>query len=370
MSNLSELDASPINDEIDLKELFLVLWEGKYLIGLVTSIAAMVSVVIALMLPNIYHSVSVLVPKSGDSGSGQLARSYGGIAALAGVALPSGGSGDAQLAKQAISSVTFVENYLMDEILVELMAVEAWHTSTDTLEIDPDLYNVKLGMWVRDVPFPFSPRPHIDEAMIAYRSQVQISEDKETGALTLTVKHLSPSVAQKWNRLIIKGVNDFLRTRKISDADAAIAYLTEQRATSQLVKMDDIFSGLIEEQTKEKMLASVHENYLFDVIQSPTRPIFKSGPERALICVLGTLLGGMLAVVLCLLDHYLYDTQTSRKIASRADQLRENLMVQIRKAKDSAISRKIASRADQTRKNLMVQIRKAKDSAVSAPPDP
>ena len=363
-------DSSTIDDEIELKELFLVLWEGKYLIGLVTSIAAMLSVVSALMLPNIYSSVSVLVPKDSDSGTGQIARSYGGIAALAGVALPSGGSGDAQLAKQAISSVTFVENYLMDEILVELMAVEKWDPSKDRLEIDPDLYDVKKNLWVRAVSFPFSPRPHVDEAMMVYRNHVQVSEDKETGALTLTVKHLSPSVAQKWNRLIIKGVNDFLRTRKISDADAAIAYLTEQRATSQLVKMDDIFSGLIEEQTKKKMLASVHENYLFDVIQSPTRPIFKSEPRRALICVLGTLLGGMLALVLCLLDHYLYDTKTSRKIASRVDQTRENLIAQIRTAKDSAISRKITSRADQIRENLMAQIRKIKDPAVSAPPDP
>ena len=335
---MPEPGSSLIDDEIDLKELFLTLWEGKYLIALVTSVAAMLSVVIALEQPNIYHSVSVLVPKGGDSGAGQLARSYGGIAALAGVALPSGASGDAQLAKQAISSATFIENYLMGEILVDMMAVEGWNASADEVEIDPDLYDVKKGTWVRNVSFPFSPKPHIDEVMQVYSNYVQVSEDKETGGLTLTVKHLSPSVAQKWNRLIIRKVNDFLRTRKISDADAAIAYLTEQRASSQLVKMDDVFSSLIEEQTKEKMLASVHENYLFDVIQSPTRPILKSEPSRALICVLGTLLGGTLAVVLCLLDHYLYESRFSRKIISQVDQIRAKLLTQLRKAKDSAVN--------------------------------
>ena len=334
MSDLPGPDSSAIDDEIDLKELFLTLWEGKYLIVIVTSLAAIFSVIVALQPPNIYHSVSVLVPKGDDSGAGQLARNYGGIAALAGVALPSGASGDAQLAKQAISSVTFVENYLMDEILVELMAVQSWDPTTDTLEIDPGLYDVKKEMWVRDVSFPFSSKPHVDEVMMVYPNHVQVSEDKETGSLTLTVKHLSPSVAQKWNRLMIKGVNDFLRRRKISDADAAIAYLTEQRSTSQLVKMDDIFSALIEEQTKEKMLASVHENYLFDVIQSPTRPIFKSEPNRALICMLGTMLGGMLAVVLCLLDSYLYESKISRRIANLRDQILKKLMVQRWKAKD------------------------------------
>ena len=317
-------DSSTIDDEIDLKEVFLVLWEGKYLIGALTSVAAVLSVIIALQLPNIYTSVSVLVPKGGDSGAGQLARSYGGIAALAGVALPSGGSGDAQLAKQAISSETFIENYLMDEILVEMMAVKSWNASTDTLEIDPEIYDVQKKIWVRDVSFPFLPKPHIDEVMKVYSGHVQVFEDKETGALRLTINHLSPTIAQKWNFLIIEKVNDFLRTRKISDADAAIAFLTEQRATNQLVKMDDVFSSLIEEQTKEKMLASVHQNYLFDVIQAPTRPILKSEPDRVSISLLGTVVGGFLAIVLFLLDHYFLDARLFRKIASKAFEIRQN----------------------------------------------
>ena len=330
MNKVTNVDSQVLDDEIDLKELFLCLWEGKYLIGLLTSIAAIFSVVFALQQPNIYSSVSVLVPKGGGSKVGNLAKSYGGIAALAGVSLPSGASGDAELAKQAFSSVTFVEDYLMDEILVELMAVKGWDPSVDVLEIDPGLYDIERGVWTRNVSFPFSPKPHIDEVMKVYLSHVRVSEEKVTGTLTLTVKHLSPSVAQKWNRLVIKRVNDFLRTRKINDADLAITYLTQQRASSRLVKMDDIFSNLIEEQTKEKMLASVYENYLFDVIQTPTRPILKSEPNRALICVIGTLLGGMLAVILCLLDHYLFNSSVSRKVSGQVGEVLDKLLAQIR----------------------------------------
>ena len=80
--------------------------------------------------------------------------------------------------------------------------------------------------------------------------------------------------------------------------------MTKQRESNQLIKMDEIFSDLIEEQIKEKMLASVYDNYLFDVIQEPTLPILKSKPSRALLCVLGTLLGGMLGLVIVLVRHY------------------------------------------------------------------
>ena len=65
-------DAHPDNtyadDEIDLRELFLVLWEGKVLITMVTGLASIVSVVVALSMPNIYQSTAILAPKS-DGGA-------------------------------------------------------------------------------------------------------------------------------------------------------------------------------------------------------------------------------------------------------------------------------------------------------------
>ena len=50
------------DDEIDLKELFMVLWGGKWLISAVTGFAAAISVVVALSLPNIYTASALLAP--------------------------------------------------------------------------------------------------------------------------------------------------------------------------------------------------------------------------------------------------------------------------------------------------------------------
>ena len=48
------------DDEIDLRELFLVLWKGKLWIVAITFIAAVISVVVALSLPNIYRSEALV----------------------------------------------------------------------------------------------------------------------------------------------------------------------------------------------------------------------------------------------------------------------------------------------------------------------
>ena len=51
------------------------------------------------------------------------------------------------------------------------------------------------------------------------------------------------------------------------------------------------------------MLANVSKDYVFDIIDPPVVPELKSKPSRALIFVLGTLLGGMLGIVWVLVRH-------------------------------------------------------------------
>ena len=84
----------------------------------------------------------------------------------------------------------------------------------------------------------------------------------------------------------------------------SIKFLEAQREKTSLVSLDEVFAQLIEEQTKTIMLANVSKDYVFDVIDPPVAPELKSKPSRALICVLGTLLGGMLGVVVVLIRHY------------------------------------------------------------------
>ena len=52
------------------------------------------------------------------------------------------------------------------------------------------------------------------------------------------------------------------------------------------------------------MLAEVRPEYVFKTIDPAVVPEEKSKPSRALICVLGTLLGGMLGVVIVLIRHF------------------------------------------------------------------
>ena len=77
------------DDEIDLRELFHVLWGKIFYIGAITSIFSLISIIYALMLPNIYQSQAMMMPVEDNQGMSGMLGQYSGMASLAGISLPS-----------------------------------------------------------------------------------------------------------------------------------------------------------------------------------------------------------------------------------------------------------------------------------------
>ena len=182
------------------------------------------------------------------------------------------------------------------------MAVKSWHRDSNRLVFDPEIYD--KGQWVREVDYPTTPKPSVQEAFEQFSDLLNVSEDKLSGFVTVSMEHVSPEVAKRWVDLIIKGINEAVRGTAISEAQSSIEYLTTQLKQTPLVSLDEVFAQLIEEQTKTMMLAHASEDYVFQVIDPPVVSERKSKPHRALIAVVGTLLGGMLVVLSVLIFHY------------------------------------------------------------------
>ena len=127
---MSEYPQSPSNqspdyeDEIDLRELIKVLWQGKFWIIGTTFIAAVISIAIALWLPNIYRA-EALLSATGVGGSGGLSRlaaQYGGLASLAGINIPSDVSNQKTIGIAKLQSRRFMADFMeRHNILPELI---------------------------------------------------------------------------------------------------------------------------------------------------------------------------------------------------------------------------------------------------------
>lgn len=297
------------DDEIDLRELFSVIWQGKWLIIAITAVFAIGSVVFAIMQPNIYKSEALLAPASEEQGGGLsgLASQFGGLASLAGVNLGAkGGTDKTELAIEVLKSRQFTSDFIQrHNILVDLMAVEKWNRDADKLIYDPELYNEQTSTWVREVKAPFKPEPSMQEAYKVFSKMIAVNKAKETGMVTISVEHLSPAVAQQWVAWLIQDINKVMKDRDVAEANRSSEFLNKQIALTNVADIRTILYKLVEEQAKTIMFAEVRDEYVFKTIDPALIPEEKAKPKRALICVLGTMLGGMLGVMIVLVRHFM-----------------------------------------------------------------
>ena len=275
-------------------------------------LAAALSVLIALNIPNKYRSEALLTPRTSGGAAGglvgQMASQVGGLASLAGIEL--GGLGEKGIvttALEILQSRYFFEKYLYDEILIEMMAVESWDEATGRLILDPSLYEEAKNTWVREAADArLKAKPSVQEAYIHFASEyLNVSQDRNTAFITVSITHLSPIVAKKWVERMVNGINEEVRARDLEEAQKSVEFLRQQRKETNIVSLSEVFAELIEQQTKTMMLANASKEYVFQVIEPPVAPEFKSEPQRAIICILGTFFGFMTSIIFVLLNFFL-----------------------------------------------------------------
>jgi len=302
---LNQQSMQPQDDEIDLAELWRAIWSGKWLIIAITALFAAAAVAYALSLPNIYKSEALLAPAQEQSGGGLMTSQLGGLASLAGISLGGGGLDKTGLAIEIIKSRIFVAKFINDhDLLVPLMATKGWDQNSNQLIYNEQAYDVNEQKWLREVKAPFTPQPSAQEAYKAFSALMNISQDKTSSMVTISVKHYSPVVAKQWVDWLIDAINIEMKTRDLTQAHKSISYLEQQLGKTRLNEMQNVLYQIIEEQTKTIMFAQVREQYAFKTIDPALVPELKDGPKRALICVLGVLLGGMLAIMLVLIRYF------------------------------------------------------------------
>ena len=297
---------SQYDDEIDLRELFGVLWAGKIKIVAITAVFAVASVIYALSVPNQYKATALLAPaQSNDGGLSGALGQLGGLASLAGVSLGGGESGEAQIAQEIMKSWSYIEGFIADNnIAVEVYAAEGWSKGSNTLQINNDAYDAETAEWLLEDESGAIKLPSSWQLFQAFSGMLSVSEDKKSGLVSVSIEYYSPQIAKQWVDMYIESINRFMQQRQIDKVTRNINYLQEQIEKTAIAEMQEVFYTIIEEQTKNKMLAEASPDYVFVAVGPSMVPELKSQPKRALICILVTLLGGMLSVLLVLIMHY------------------------------------------------------------------
>jgi len=297
-NNMQENELYFDDDEIDLRELFNALWTAKKLIILITAIFAIGSVVYSLSLNDYYKSGSIFLARSASGNQGL--SQYSGLAAMAGITLPSS-SGEDKAAQmiELIKSRKFVKHLMtFENILPSILAAKSYNNSTQELLFNQKLYESETKTWKNNEI------PSYLKAHKSYIGMLSITQNKKTGFISINIEHISPVFAKDFLELIIRESNELIRKKDMEESKQGLEYLTSELSKTPFVEIKESINNLIEAQLETQMLAQINQDYILIEIEPPFIPEQKSKPIRTYICVTGTMLGGMLSVLIVLIRHY------------------------------------------------------------------
>jgi len=285
-------DSNPLNQdeisssekEFSFKDISMAIWTNRFLIIIFPILVGSITAIYNLTLPDVYRAEVILA--TADSKTQNPTTASSGLAAMAGISLPSGEDNTTLIAIETVKSKKFISEFLIrHEALPALMAPISWDSKEDILEVGEYHGSIQhaTNQWKKIF-------------YVEKLSQVQ-------PFVLMTITHISPTQARDWLEAIVEDLNKSLAERDIVEAKNSIKYLQEQINKTSVSDLKQLFYTMIEAQTSQAMLAEVRPEYAFRVIDPAIAPELKHSPHRAIVTLQSVIYSFIAIIVLSVMLH-------------------------------------------------------------------
>lgn len=287
------------DDSIDLAGVWNVLWQNKWLIIVVTAVFSVASIVYALTLTHWYRSEVLLAPADEQLMNTGVMGQLGGLAGLAGISV---GGGNSVEALAVLRSRDFTRAFIEEQNLLPILFVDKWNAEEQRwLDEDPELW------------------PDSEDGVLYFNSNLRaISEDRQTGLVTVGVEWTDPELAASWAALLVTRLNDYMRARALHEAEANIEYLQAELTGTNTFALQQAIGNLLEREHQKLMLARGNDEFSFRVIDSAVVPDSPSRPNRRLMVIVATVFGGLISVFFVLARQFVRNRSSRNEEASES----------------------------------------------------
>lgn len=273
-----------LQPEMGLGSLLSAFRRSPFLVLAVTLSCGLCSLALAFMIPPTYRAEVVVVPVNSEpsaGGLGALAGQFGGLAALAGVNLGSGG--DKSEGWGTLSSRALIQQYIQDNKLLPALFPDKWDSSGKR--------------WKASL----SKQPTLWDGTKLFTKKIRyVSEDKKNGLITLSIEWKKPEESARWANDLVRLSNSILRERAITRSQKNIDYLNAQLEKTSVIELRQSIYRLLESEIKNVMVAKGSDDYAFRILDPAVVPQEKAKPKRSLIVLFGIVCGlslGLLAAL-------------------------------------------------------------------------
>tara|TARA_B100000242_G_C43052322_1_gene491772 strand:+ start:110 stop:1054 length:945 start_codon:yes stop_codon:yes gene_type:complete len=286
-----------IDEEDIILQVLKIFFKRIKIISIFSIVSVILSIGIALLIPNVYMSSALLAPAEDTESLSSKLGAYSSLAGIANVSLPGETNNSSSEAIERIKSFSFFQDYFLPNIKLEdLYAANGWDEETNQVTYKSKIFDNKKGTWVREVKPPKKSKPSNQEAFEIYEDILSISEDRKTMFVRVSIEHFSPHIAKEWLEIIIFNINESMRKIDQDTAKDSISFLNQTAQDTNLNEIKEAISALLETQMQNLMLASASEYYIFKIIDYPIAAEEKIRPNRAIVVILGSIIGFLVAL--------------------------------------------------------------------------
>jgi len=287
-----ESDPSTDEDEIDLLELIRTLLQAwKTILGIII-VCTGLAFAYAIYAPESFKAETLLAPAEEEkSGASSALSQFGGLAAMAGISIPSSSNIERVLA--TLETREFLKKFISRRNLLPIIFEEKWDKSTES--------------WI-EIEGQEEITP--EDGIIPLQGAIEVDKDK-SGLITLSISWADPEVAAQWANDLVQQLNEQLREQAITDSQKRVGYLEKELAKTTLQDMRAVLYNLLESEKQKAMLANVNEDFALEVIDPAVAPEIREKPKRKLIVVLGGVCGVFLGIFAVFFSQFLRKLKSS-----------------------------------------------------------
>src|SRR3972149_6668447 len=293
---LEERRIEPIEDEINLLDLWRVICKRKILISLMVLTSVFGTGLYSLYMKDIYSSKAVITPISSKEGGGgglsALAQQFGG---LPGISLP--GSSSSSEIVNLLKSNILREKLIKRYNLLPVLFYEKWDEGKkDWKKGEKSGFSLNPFIYIQKVVAAVKPKtqnsklktqdqndgnPTVWDGLRMLNGMVKVNNNAKDNTITVSVDFHDPETAARMVEYFLAALTDHMSGEAKRVASTNRKYLEEQLgATADPLLRQKIYN-LIAQQIETSMMSEVKENFAFKVIDPPKVPDKKIKPKRS-----------------------------------------------------------------------------------------
>jgi len=289
-------------DEIDLLELWAVIWKWRRMIAWLTAGVVALTVVVSLLMTNMYKAEAVIAPVTQSSKEGgpsaamaMLAQQFGG---LPGIAAPAGTTAAeiVNLLNSHIVREKVINRYNLLPVLfpddwdAERKRWKAEEGGFSFVYLNPMYWVSRVTALLRPPPPGLAQKtpgvPDVWDGLRELEDIIEVKNNMKENSITVSAQFDDPVMAARLVEYLLTTLTDHMSAEARRVAQTNQKYLESQLATASDPFIKQKIYNLIAQQIETSMMAEVKENFAFKVLDPPKAPDKKFKPKRALMVVI------------------------------------------------------------------------------------